>query len=65
MAKTKDFNVENHGSIILLWPLTTAASEWITDHIPEDAQVFGNAIVVEPRYIEDILAGITADGLTY
>lgn len=41
-----DFSVENHGSIILLRPLTEAAQDWVDEHIPDDAQMFGTAIVV-------------------
>jgi len=58
-----DFYVQNEGSIFLLHPLTTAARAWIAEHLPEDAQTFGRATVVEHRYISDIVAGIKADGL--
>lgn len=59
-----DFTVQNEGSIFLLHPLTPAANAWIEEHIPEDAQYFGNAVVVEHRYIADIVGGIQRDGLT-
>jgi hypothetical protein len=59
-----DFAVENHGSIILLRPITPAASAWISENIPEEAMEFGGATVVEPRYIADIVEGIQSDGLT-
>ena len=60
-----DFDVSNHGSICLLTPLTEAAQAWVAEHLPEDAMTWGqNSIVVEPRYIEDILDGIVADGLS-
>ena len=58
-----DFRVQNEGTIALLYPLTDAARDWVAVHIPEDAQRFGNAIVVEHRYIFDIIDGATADGL--
>jgi hypothetical protein len=58
-----DFAVEDHFSIFLLRPLTPAAESWIHEHIPEDAQYFGNSVVVEHRYIADIVAGIQDDGL--
>ena len=58
-----DFSVENHFTIFLLRPLTPAAESWIDEHIPEDAQHFGNAVVVEHRYISDIVEGICNDGL--
>jgi hypothetical protein len=58
-----DLHVANHGSIFLLSPVTEAGENWIIEHIPEDAMTFGNAIVVEHRYIEAIVAGALADGL--
>ncbi len=63
---TPDFSIEGEGrfcSIYLLRPLTSAAFEWIDEHIPEDAQRLGNAIAVEHRYIGAIAAGIISDGL--
>ena len=59
-----DFIVENHGSIFLLQPLTSAANSWISEHLPEDRMTFGGAVVVEHRYIWAILEGIQFDGLT-
>lgn len=66
--KTTDFNVLNEGSIILLNPITAAAGEWVDEHIlagNDEVQMWGSAVVVEPRFIEDILRGIVSDGLTY
>ncbi len=62
-APPADFRVEDHGSIFLLQPLTPAAQSWIDEHIPDDAQRLGSAIVVEHRYIADIVQGIRNDGL--
>jgi len=59
-----DFRCENHGSLFLLYPLTESAQSWISQHIPPDAQTFGNAIVVEHRFIWTILNGIQNDELT-
>ena len=58
-----DFFCENHGSIFLLRPASPAAHSWISDHLPDDRMTFGNAIVVEHRYIWAILEGIQSDGL--
>jgi hypothetical protein len=58
-----DFFVENHGSIFLLRPVTPSASVWISDYIPDDAQTVGEAVVVEHRYIGDIVQGIMRGGL--
>ena len=59
-----DFTLENHGSIMLLRPLTGAAQDWVDDHIPDEAMAWGDAIAIEPRYIEDIADGIIDDGLS-
>jgi hypothetical protein len=61
----KDFFVEDNGSIVLLRPVTDAAREWTDEHIPQEAMWFGDAVVVEPRYIADIVEGIQLDCLTF
>lgn len=58
-----DFFCENHGSIFLLRPVSSAAHSWISDHLPDDRMTFGNAVVVEHHYIWAILEGIQNDGL--
>jgi hypothetical protein len=60
-----DFTVADHGSIVILTPLTEAAQDWVADHLPEDAMTWGGGIVIEPRYVALILAGIGEDGLTF
>ena len=62
---TTDFNVVDEFTIFLLEPITPEAGHWVSEHIPDDAQHFGSAVVVEHRYIQDILDGITGDGLTW
>jgi len=62
---TTDFNVVDEFSLFLLQPTTPEAGYWINEHIPDDAQYFDSAVVVEHRYIQDILDGITCDGLTW
>jgi len=60
-----DLKVENHGSIFLLVPMSEAGDDWIDEHIPEDAMRWGaSSVVVEHRYIADIVDGAIADGLT-
>lgn len=48
--------VENHGSLYLVRPATDAAREWLEEHT--DGQWFGGALVVEPRYVVDLLDGM-------
>ena len=59
----KDVELELHGTINLLRPLTPKAKSWIDEHIPDEAQWFGAALAVEPRYCPDIVAGMIDDGL--
>ena len=58
-----DFRVANHGSLFLLQPLTSAARAWCADNLPADATRFGQCVVVEPRFIRDIVAGALGDGM--
>jgi hypothetical protein len=60
-----DFVVESHGSIFLVKPLTHSATSWIEEHIGQDNgyQPYFPTVVVEHRYIADIITGIQSDGL--
>jgi hypothetical protein len=58
-----DLIVQNEGSIFLLHTVSDAGKAWADEHIPEDAQMFGDAIVVEHRYIAIIVQAAIADGL--
>ena len=59
-----DLQIENHGSIVLVRPLTDAGKEWLRRTAPEDAQFMSDAMAVEPRYIEGVAAAAQEDGLT-
>jgi len=60
-----DLSVENHGSILILTPHTDEGKGWIARNIGDDALSWGtNGIVVEHRYIGDIVAGAQSDGLS-
>lgn len=54
------FNIENHGSIVLIRPLTQDVNEWLVEHT--DGQWFGNALVVEPRYVQALVAALAEEG---
>jgi hypothetical protein len=60
-----DFLVENHGSIFLLKPLTPSATSWVEECIGQGNgyQPYFPTVVVEPRYVADIVEGIQNDGL--
>lgn len=64
MTTTNDFVVRNEGNIFLLRALTPAGRAWMAEHISEDAITWGDATVIEHRFIEAVLCGAAADGLT-
>jgi hypothetical protein len=45
-----DFSIENHGNVFLVRINTRAAADWVFHNVQEDAQFFGDALVVEHRY---------------
>ena len=63
MNKQVDFRVANEGNIFLLRPVSKAGKEWVTEHLPDDVMMWGEAAVVEHRFIGDIVEGIQGDGL--
>ena len=58
-----DFVVRDEGTVWLFTPLTPAALQFLSKHIQDDAQYFGDSLVVEHRYVEDLLLGLTEQGL--
>lgn len=58
-----DLMFSDHGTLAIMVAITPAGLEWIEKHIPEDAQTWGNGIVIEHRYVADIMRGALADGL--
>ena len=60
-----DFQVENHGSIILLRPATDEAKQWLNFNCaPEPWQWFGGAMAVEPRCASNLIEGLREEGFT-
>ena len=43
--------------------MSQAAENWIEEYLPEDRMYFGDAVVVEPRYILNIVFGMKDAGL--
>lgn len=59
-----DIRVDNHGSIMIVTPVTAAGKEWVDLHLNNsEMQRWAGGIVVEPRYLQDIIDGAEADGL--
>ena len=61
---TTDFSFVDHGSIVLLMPRTPEAAEHLRSGAFDGAQVWGPAIVVEPRYVDALISQLDANGFT-
>jgi len=59
-----DFMIQNSGSISVLTPLTQQAAQWIDDHIDPNAQSWGGGVVIEHRYVFDIVEAIESAGFS-
>lgn len=63
-----DFRITYHGTVTLLYPLTPACREWITENVAvEDWQWFGSAaagegFAVEPRYVDTLVTALVTEG---
>ena len=64
---TTDFSFVDHGSIVLLMPRTQKATEHLRSGAFDGAQVWGPAIVVEPRHVDalafalEVVLGFTVE----
>lgn len=66
MPASADIRVSYHGSIVLFHPMSCAARSWLEEHCPAgDAHSYWcGALVVEPRYVEDLALHAVEDGLS-
>ena len=60
---TPDVLMQNAFTLILFCPLTFRAKAWVAENVQSDAQWFGNALVVEPRYAWGLAEGMKDAGL--
>ena len=60
-----DFIVEGAGSVFLLRPLSDAGRAWVEENIGQENgyQPYWPTVVIELRYIADVVAGVQRDGL--
>jgi hypothetical protein len=61
-----DFEINGGGSIYLLNPVSESAKVWIEENIGRDNgfQPYWPSVVIEHRYVADVVAGILAEGYT-
>jgi hypothetical protein len=65
-ARTRraDFRVTYHGTVTTITPLSDRCRKWLEEKVEiEPWQRFGNAIAVEPRYVEQLAEAMIEEGL--
>jgi hypothetical protein len=55
--------VNNVGTLYTFCPLTPRATEWIDEHVQDNALWFGHALIVEHRYAWALAQGMKDEGL--
>ena len=65
MSHKPDVKFLDHGSIVMVVPLSPAAKEWVEENLTlESWQWLGGGFSCEPRYAGDLAQGMVDDGLT-
>jgi hypothetical protein len=54
---------QQRGTLYTFCPLTLRAKEWIDEHVQNERQWFGHALMVEHRYAWGLAQGMKDDGL--
>lgn len=57
-----DFAAQDCGSICLIEPLTDSAREALPDLFGDEPLMWAGAVVCEPRYFPEVLAGLLDNG---
>ena len=63
MKDTPDFLYTADRSIGLLLPVTREAHEWVERSVHENAEFFGDRLIIEPQYAESVFGRIEIEGL--
>ena len=54
--------LEPGSNLVLVELATPDAKDWVRDHV-QDPMTFGQQLVVEGRYLDDLIKGMQLDGL--
>jgi hypothetical protein len=59
-----DIVVEDHGSVVMLRPMTRAGAVWLHENVSSEPwQWMGNGLAAEPRMVREVLEGAQDAGL--
>lgn len=57
--------IVNHGSIVLVGPTAEdhlPFADWLSENVGDEVTFWGDSLVVEPRYVDSIIAGLEEAG---
>ncbi len=59
-----DVSVRDEGYVVIVTPQTDAAKAWVEENVETSGwQWLGGGFAVEPRMLDNLLAGMEEDGL--
>ena len=58
-----DFSATRNGMLVSVEPLSDKARDWLDDNVSSESVWLRGALLVELRFIDDLLAGMQAAGL--
>ena len=59
-----DFELEDHGTLVIFDPISEAALQWCYAHLPEDCPRFStSAFLIEQEHIKGVVGGARRDRL--
>lgn len=59
ITKEADFHLSNYGTFAFLTPISEFGCDWADANLPDATKYHGDTLVIEPRYLPDILGGIS------
>ncbi len=60
-----DIRITSHGSVALAHPVTPAGEEFLLTRVESEGwQWMGNALAVEPRYVEGLIGFAEEEGIS-
>jgi len=62
-GRDPDIQVCNEGTIFVVEPLSSDGKEWLEEHVKAEEAWIGGNVIVGQHFVEDLVNGMTADGL--
>ena len=64
-TEDRDFRFEFHGSLMLMRPMNNDAQDWLMDKSDYDWQFWGDALAIEPRFVDQWFSILDEEGFQW